>query len=108
MNKARRFLGLIQPFLDFVNAVGQRIVRQQVKARQQAVEGGNPLFRLLKLHPVLLVVAFMRVERALQLAAAAVELTDLFFRIVFKRDGQMATDKATEGLVLTLRFLHVE
>ena len=50
----------------------------------------------------------MRVERALQLAAAAVELTDLFFRIVFKRDGQMATDKATEGLVLTLRFLHVE
>ncbi len=44
LNKARRFLGFIQPFLNFVNAVGQRIVRQQVKARQQAVKGGNPSF----------------------------------------------------------------
>ncbi len=50
----------------------------------------------------------MGVQRTLQLAAAAVELADLFFRIVLESHRQMAANEAAESLVKTLGFLHVE
>ncbi len=108
LNKARGLLRFVQTFLDLVHAVGQRIIRQQVQARQQAVERRHALFRLLVLHTVLLVIAFMGAQRTLQLAAAAVEFADLFFRIVLESHRQMAADKAAEGLVQALGFLHIE
>ncbi|SSM24412.1 Uncharacterised protein [Klebsiella pneumoniae] len=50
----------------------------------------------------------MGAQRTLQLAAAAVEFADLFFRIVLESHRQMAADKAAEGLVQALGFLHIE
>ena len=50
----------------------------------------------------------MRIQRALEFAAAAIEFADLFFRIVIKGNSQMATDEAAEGLMQALRFLHVK
>ena len=108
LNKAHCLLRFVQTFLDLVHAVSQRIIRQQVQARQQAVERRHALFRLLILHAVLLVIALMGVQRTLQLAAAAVKLADLFFRIVLESHRQMAANEAAESLVKTLGFLHVE
>jgi hypothetical protein len=46
LNEARGFLRFIQTFLDLIHAVGQRVIRQQIQARQQAVKR-DALFRLL-------------------------------------------------------------
>lgn len=97
LNKARGLLRFIQTFTDLVHAVGQRIIRQQIQARQQAVKRRHALFRLLILHAVLLVIAFMGAQRALQLAAAAVEFADLFFRIVLEGHRQMAANEAAKA-----------
>jgi hypothetical protein len=50
----------------------------------------------------------MIADSTFQLAAATVERADFRFRIVLKRNRQMATDKAAECLMQTLRFLHIE
>ncbi len=108
LHKARRFLRFIQTFLNFIHAVGERIVRQQVQARQDAVKRRNALFRLLELHAALLVVIFMARKRTLQLTTAGVELTNFGFRIGFKGNAQMAANKAAERLMQTLGFLHIK
>lgn len=79
LHKARGFLRLVQSFLNFIHAVGERIVRQQVQAWQNAVKRRNALFRLLELDAALLVVIFMASQRTLQLTAAGVELANFGF-----------------------------
>ena len=108
LHKARGFLRLVQSFLNFIYAVGERIVRQQVQARQNAVKRRNALFRLLELDAALLVVIFMASQRTLQLTAAGVELANFGFRIGLKGHAQMAADKAAERLMQTLRFLYIK
>ena len=108
LHKARRFLRFVQTFLNFVHAVGERIVRQQVQARQDTVKGRNALFRLLELHAALLVVIFMAGKRTLQLTTAGVELADFSFRIGLKGNAQVAAEKAAERLMQTLRFLNIK
>ena len=66
LNKACRFLGFIQAFANFVHAIGERIICQQIQSRQQAVQGRDALFRLFKLHTLLLVIIFMIGQRTFQ------------------------------------------
>ena len=108
LNKTRGFLGFIQTFADFIDAICQAVISQQVKTRQNAVQRRNALFRLLKLNTLLLVIIFMITQRPLQFDATAVQLTDFGFRIRLKRYRQMATNKAAERLMQTLGFLYIE
>ena len=60
LHEARGFLGFIQTFLDLIHAVGQRVIRQQVQARQNAVKGSDALFRLFELDRMRCVTASAR------------------------------------------------
>lgn len=108
LHEARGFLRFIQTLTDLIHAVGQRVVCQQIQARQNTVKGRDALFRLLELDATLLVVAFMTGNRPFQLAAAGIELANFGFRVGFEGHGQMAADKAAECLMQALGFLHVE
>ena len=108
LNETRGFLRFIQTLLDLIHAVSQRVIRQQIQARQNTVKGSNALFCLFKLNATLLVITFMTCNRTFQLATAGVQLADFGFRIRVKRYGEMAADKAAERLMQTLSFLHVK
>ena len=108
LNKTRGFLGFIQTFADFIDAICQAVISQQVETRQNAVQRRNALFRLLKLNTLLLVIIFMITQRPLQFDATAVQLTDFCFRIRLKRHRQMTADKAAERLMQTLGFLYIK
>ncbi len=108
LHEARGFLRFIQTLLDLIHAVGQRVVCQQIQARQNTVKGRNALFRLLELDATLLVVAFMTGNRPFQFATAGIEFANFRFRVGFEGHGQMAADKAAKRLMQTLGFLHVK
>jgi hypothetical protein len=44
LHKARGFLRLIQTFLNFIDTIGERVVRQQVQTRQNAVQRCDTIF----------------------------------------------------------------
>ncbi len=104
----RRFLGFIQPFADLIDAIGQRFILQQCKARKQAVQLSHAFFRLLKLRTLLLIIALVGAQRPLKLIAARVEFADFSFRIVFKGHRQMVADKAAECLMQALGLLNIK
>ena len=108
LNKARRFLRFIQTLLNFIHAIGQRFIGQQVQTRQETVEQRNALFRLFVLRLLLLVITFVAAQRAFQLVATGIQLANFRFRIVVKRHRQVTADKAAERLMQTLGFLDVE
>ncbi|MNP38974.1 hypothetical protein D3C76_1325250 [compost metagenome] len=99
LHKARGFLRFIQTFLNFIHAIGQGFVAQQIQTRQDTVQSGDALFRLLKLHAALLVIIFMIAQRAFQFATAGVQFANFGFRIGLKGHCDMAADKAAERLV---------
>lgn len=108
LNKARGLLRFVQTFLDLVHAVGQRIIRQQVQARQQAVERRHALFACSYCTRF----CWLSLSWALSARSSSprrlLSLRILFFRIVLESHRQMAADKAAEGLVQALGFLHIE
>ena len=106
--KTRGFLSFIQTLANFVHAIGQRVICQQIQARQQAVQRGDALFRLFKLHTALLIIIFMIGQRTFQFNATAIQLANFRFWIGFKRHRQMAADKAAERLMQTLGFLYIK
>ncbi len=108
LHEARGFLCFVETLLDLIHPIGKGVIRQQVQTRQNTVQGSNTLFGLLELDAALLVVVLVGGQRAFKLGTTGGELADLRFRIGFKGDGQMTTDKAAERLVQTLGFLHIE
>ncbi len=108
LHKARGFLRFVETLLDLINTIGKGIIRQQVKARQDAVQRSDTLFSLFELNAALLVIVFVRGKRPLKLGTTGRELADLRLWIGFKRHRQMATDKAAKRLVQTLGFLDIE
>ncbi|MNE10569.1 hypothetical protein D3C80_1032860 [compost metagenome] len=99
LDKASSFLRFIQAFLNFIYAVSERVIGQQIQTRQDAVKRCNALFRLFELNATLLIVVFMKAYRTLKLTATGVELADFRFWIGLERDSDVATDKTTERLV---------
>ncbi|MNE83554.1 hypothetical protein D3C80_1803770 [compost metagenome] len=87
LNETGRILRLFHFFANLFHAVDQRFVAQQTHTRLQFIEHADGFFRLLKLLTLLLILAFMGIQRTFKFATTAAQGTDIRFRIGVKRDG---------------------